>query len=102
MQRRDWSDAQEFALNPLSFKRGLSRRTTTVILVVQNQLPRRSSSTPGATAGETLGLLGRLESVAAVVFELAAHFKIMVVGGFPSAVIIPSGPSWLTEELQGC
>ena len=71
------------------------------MLTVQNQLPRKSSSTPGATAGETLGLLGRLESIAVVVFELVAQFNIMVVGGFPSAVIIPNGPSWLTEELQG-
>ena len=89
MQRKGPLAAQEFALKPLSFKRGLSRQTTPVI--VQNRLPPKSSSTPEATAGNSLGLLGRLESVAAVVVQLVALFILMVVGGFPSVVIMPNG-----------
>ena len=96
MQRKGPLAAQEFALKSLSFKRGLSRRTTPVI--VQNRLPPRSSSTTEATAGDTLGLLGRLESVAAVVVHLVALFILMVVGGFPGAVTIPNGHLGLVSQ----
>ena len=67
-------------------------------VIVQNGLPPKRSSTPEATAGEALGLLGRLDSVAAVVIQLVA---LMVVSGFPIAVIIPNRPLGLCRWYRG-
>ena len=88
MQRNGPLAAQGFALKPLSFKRGLSRRTIPVI--VQNTLPPKSFSTPEATAGKTFGFLGRLESVTAVVVQLVTLFILMMVGNFSSINAEPS------------
>ena len=86
MQRNGPLAAQGFALKPLSFKRGLSRQTTPVI--VQIRLQPESFSTPEAIAGKTFGFPGRLESITAVVVQLVALFILMVVGTFSSAFVI--------------
>ena len=99
MQKKGPLAAQEFALKPLFFKRGVLRRTTPII--VQKRLPRKIFNTPEATAGKTLGLLGRLESVAAVVARLVALFILMVVGSVPGAVVIPGKPLGLCRRSRG-
>ena len=70
-------------------------------MIVQNGLPPKMSSTPEATAGEALGLLGRLDNVAAVIVQLVALFILMVVSGFPIAVIIPNRPLGLCRCYRG-